>query len=156
MAEDRVQSTGRARTPGRIVGRLDRHDRGNSLVCHGSGMTRDSPSGRPWRRMIAAITENGTASCWICGHAGAMTVDHVVPRKHWPRDEYGQLLPGVDDPENLRPAHGTRGPRADPNRCMVCGQLCNQNRGTGKAPMRVDWEQAEPHSRDWSTTTHVQ
>ncbi|PZG47479.1 hypothetical protein C1I98_13325 [Spongiactinospora gelatinilytica] len=51
--------------------------------------------------------------CWICGHDGADTADHVIP-----------LSLGGDPlaPENLRPAHGVRG-------CRTCGRKCNSSRG---------------------------
>lgn len=33
--------------------------------------------------------------CWLCGHLGADTLDHVVPVSKG----------GTNDPDNLRPAH---------------------------------------------------
>jgi len=78
--------------------------------------------------------------CWLCGHPGAHTADHVVPYKLWPRDAYGELLPGFNDVANLRPAHGTMGSRLI-NPCPICGKLCNQVRKTRKV--------ISPHSRAW-------
>lgn len=66
--------------------------------------------------------------CHICGHYGARTCDHIVPPKDWPRGPDGRHLPGLDDPANLAPAHGTIGNKAT-NRCHTCGKLCNQARG---------------------------
>jgi hypothetical protein len=82
--------------------------------------------------------------CGICGHGGAITVDHIVTVRDWPRDAFGELLPGVDDPENLRAAHGSRRPRAPDNPCPECRVLCNQARGAGsRTPI------PETHSRIW-------
>jgi hypothetical protein len=76
--------------------------------------------------------------CGICGHHGAMTADHIIPPKDWPRG-----LPGLDDITNLRPAHGTmgagRGRRV--NACSTCGRVCNQSRGNRAA--------RRPASREW-------
>lgn len=65
--------------------------------------------------------------CWLCGHYGAQTADHVITDKQWPRDAAGRRLPGFDARSNLRPAHGTKQPGVL-NRCPDCGQLCNQAR----------------------------
>lgn len=74
-------------------------------------------SGRPWRRIRAQILAAST-TCWICGHGGADTVDHVIA-----------LSKGGDplDPANLRPAHGVRG-------CATCGRKCNSSKGASTAP----------------------
>jgi hypothetical protein len=93
--------------------------------------------------------------CGICGHPGAITCDHIVPLAVWPRDAAGRLLPGHDAPENLMPAHGTAGPGPGRlNRCLVCGQLCNQVKKASVnvplSPGRGRYEhQPSPHSRDW-------
>lgn len=70
-------------------------------------------TGRPWRRIRAQVLAEST-TCWICGHDGSDTVDHVIP-----------LSRGGDplDPANLRPAHGVKG-------CPTCKRRCNQSRGT--------------------------
>lgn len=67
--------------------------------------------------------------CWLCGHPGARTADHITPPCDWPVGSDGQLLPGLDDLDNLRPAHGTMGATGALNRCPTCGLLCNQSRG---------------------------
>lgn len=103
-------------------------------------MTRDHPGGRAWQATIRRITNSGQATCWICGHPGARTVDHVVPRSKWPRLPNGQLAPGCDADDNLRPAHGTRAQYLT-NRCATCGRLCNQSRGNKTERAR--------HSRVW-------
>lgn len=77
-----------------------------------------SATGRPWRRARAAVLARSTL-CWLCGHGGADSVDHVIPRSRG-----GSLL----DPSNLRPAH----------------LRCNIQRGNKPA---VDTP--PPRSRDW-------
>ena len=82
--------------------------------------------------------------CWLCGHGGAMTVDHIITAKHWPKGADGKHLPGLDEVNNLRPAHGTAGSRqtGNLNRCDTCGRLCNQARGVrpvGPSMRSRDW-----------------
>jgi 5-methylcytosine-specific restriction endonuclease McrA len=65
-----------------------------------------------YRRMVAAVQHLGPR-CWLCGRAGADTLDHVVPVA------YG----GTNTPANLRPAH----------------KSCNSRRGaTMPRPRRHD------------------
>jgi 5-methylcytosine-specific restriction endonuclease McrA len=72
--------------------------------------------------------------CHLCGHAGAMTVDHIVSVADW-RAMFGSWQ-GVNDLSNLAPAHGNRGHLGE-NRCSTCNQLCNQSRGRQSlAPQR--------------------
>lgn len=67
--------------------------------------------------------------CWICGHPGSQTTDHVIPRS----------LLKDDSIANLRPAHGVQG-------CPTCGRKCNTSRGTGLKKKRS----ARPlGSRSW-------
>lgn len=84
------------------------------------------PIGRPYLRARKAVLELSDV-CHLCGHRGADTVDHLLPRS---------LGGSVADPSNLAPAHGVTG-------CPTCGVRCNQVRGNGLlrgAPVR---------SRDW-------
>lgn len=80
----------------------------------------DPRNTRAYRRNAATILANSDI-CWLCGHAGARTVDHVTRIRDWPPD-----LPGVNDLANLRPAHGA-GPRIS-NPCPTCRRMCNQER----------------------------
>ena len=82
--------------------------------------------------------------CWLCGHPGARTADHVIDATRWPRTPDGRMLPGFDDPANMRPAHGTMGsgPHRTHNPCPTCGKLCNQSRGARMTP-------TSPRSEDW-------
>lgn len=108
-------------------------------------------SSRQFRKTAAFVIATSDGTCGICGHGGAITVDHIRSFRDWPTDELGQPLPGLDSAENLRPAHGTRG-IAEPNPCHQCdptrwprGRLCNQSRGPGTTtPTDV-----EPHSKNW-------
>jgi hypothetical protein len=79
--------------------------------------------------------------CWLCGHGGARTADHIITAKDWPPG-----VPGFDDVTNLAPAHGTSGSGRDRihNRCPEpnCQKLCNQSRGARWTPgslRSVDW-----------------
>jgi len=107
-------------------------------------MARNSHS--RFRATAAQIIARDQGVCGICGHGGARTADHIIPHRDWPKDHNGQPLPGLDHPENLRAAHGTRGP-AEHNPCYECdprGRYCNQSRGAGKRA-----QQPEHHSRPW-------
>lgn len=74
--------------------------------------TRRGRWGRPWRRARAQVLARSTV-CWICGHDGADSADHITP-----------LALGGDplDPDNLAPAHHQP--------CPICGKRCNTARGT--------------------------
>lgn len=63
--------------------------------------------------MVKRILERDD-TCWLCGHDGADTGDHVVPKSIAP-----ELM---REPSNIRPAHGVKG-------CPTCGRKCNQSRG---------------------------
>lgn len=73
--------------------------------------TRQGRGGRPWRRARAQVLARSTV-CWVCGHDGADSADHVTP-----------LALGGDplDLDNLAPAHH------EP--CPTCGRRCNAARG---------------------------
>lgn len=81
-----------------------------------------------------------------------MTADHITPHREWPKDDLGRPLPGLDSPENLRAAHGSRG-SAEHNPCYQCdprGRHCNQSRGAGNRVNRQPpTQQRENHSRTW-------
>jgi 5-methylcytosine-specific restriction endonuclease McrA len=82
-------------------------------------MSQHTEDGARFRRARRAFLA-ANRTCWICGHVGADTIDHVVPRS---------VRRTSLDYANWRPAHGVRGcdhcvPHADgrPRRC-------NQERG---------------------------
>lgn len=61
---------------------------------------------RVWRRTREEILSESDV-CWLCGHLGSDSIDHVVP----------VALGGTDDIENLMPAHFKP--------CPTCGVPCN-------------------------------
>jgi 5-methylcytosine-specific restriction endonuclease McrA len=69
--------------------------------------------------------------CIVCGHGGADSVDHVIPKSVAP-----EL---AEDPGNLAPCHH------EP--CPVCGQRCNNVKGTKDLADVV----VVNASRDWFT-----
>jgi len=86
------------------------------MVRTGNPPTRSAGrSGRPWRRVRAQVLRASDV-CWICGHPGSDTVDHLVPLSMG-----GPPL----DRSNLAPAHGV-------NPCGSCGRRCNPSRGDGR------------------------
>ncbi len=106
---------------------------------HASG--RSGTGGSRYRRNRAILLARNR-TCWLCGHDGASTADHVISAKLWPRDFAGRKLPGFDELPNLAPAHGTMGNTGLVNRCATCGRACNQVRGARVATSR-------PQSRVW-------
>jgi 5-methylcytosine-specific restriction endonuclease McrA len=69
---------------------------------------------RRYRTALRHVQATGPI-CWLCGHAGSDSLDHVIP---------ASIAPELaSDPGNWRPAHGVRG-------CPTCGRKCNQQRGT--------------------------
>lgn len=95
-------------------------------------------------RLVLAVSD----LCGLCGHGGARTIDHVIPYSRWPRDpRTGRPLPGLHNPANLVPAHGTIGNTGEVNRCPECvadgrSGLCNQAKGSRILV-------GNPRSRDW-------
>ena len=88
-------------------------------------------SARPWRRARAAVLAASTV-CYLCGHPGSGSVDHVISRK---------LRPDLAlEPSNLRPVHGSL------SRCPVCRRACNEAKGDrhGLPP-----DQRPRQSRQW-------
>lgn len=73
---------------------------------------RDSAPYRKARREMFATYGD---ICHICGHAGAVEADHLVPISRQPEQEI--------DAHAMRPAHGANGP------CPTCGRKCNTERG---------------------------
>ena len=70
------------------------HRRTNPMPAT-TGPDRNKVYGHRWRKLRAAILANNPP-CWICGHPGADSLDHLQP-----------VARGGDwyDPANLRPAH---------------------------------------------------
>jgi hypothetical protein len=95
----------------------------------------DPRNGHRYRTTAAAMLAESDL-CWLCGHNGARTADHIIPVKDW-LDRFGNY-DGVNHRSNLAPAHGTRGRQLNP--CPTCGRLCNQARRS---------HPTQPRSRDW-------
>lgn len=111
-------------------------------------------SSRQFRARAAHAVARDQGRCGICGHGGAITADHIISYRDWPKDSQGLPLPGLDDLDNLRAAHGTRG-SAQHNPCMECdpqrwpyGRMCNQSRGARNVVAQRETPH-EPHSQDW-------
>lgn len=107
-------------------------------------------SSRAFRKVAFDVVLRDGEVCGICGHGGAITADHIVSFRDWPKDHNGDPLPGLDHPDNLQAAHGSRGV-GDPNPCHQCdparwprGRNCNQSKGAGSKP-----HTPEIHSQDW-------
>lgn len=80
-------------------------------ISHTDPQMRKGRKGRPYRRWREDILTRSTI-CWICGHPGADSADHIVPLTRG-----GAPL----DPDNGAPAHY--------HPCPTCGRRCNQSRG---------------------------
>jgi hypothetical protein len=68
-----------------------------------ASMTHTERNGRAtstWKRVRLRVLAESGGICWLCGHPGADTVDHVRPLAEG----------GTNDPANLRAAHGPRRP----------------------------------------------
>lgn len=105
-------------------------------------------SSRAFRKTATQVVARDGQICGICHHPGAITADHIISYKDWPKDHQGQPLPGLDHPDNLQAAHGSRG-TAEHNPCYQCtpkGRYCNQSRG-GQSNRQQPLQ--EPHSRPW-------
>jgi len=94
-----------------------------------------------YRRALAEVQATGPI-CWICGHAGSDSLDHVIPASVAPE------LAG--EPSNWRPAHGVNGcAQCPPNlsgdrRRRGQPRRCNQSRGVS-----LTMPQQTRRSRQW-------
>lgn len=96
-------------------------------------MRKGGPTGRPWRRLRAAVLAASDV-CVLCGHPGSGDVHHFTARS---------LGGGLLDPANVGPAHGALSP------CPWCQVACNQAAGvTGHVPPRQK-KAAPVYTRDW-------
>lgn len=59
--------------------------------------------------------------CYICGHPGSDSIDHVQPLAP-AKDDPVELARRDTDEDNLEPAHFKP--------CPTCGRECNRNKGT--------------------------
>jgi hypothetical protein len=72
-------------------------------------------NGRVWQRMVRYVVQRDGGLCWICGHPGATSADHVIPRTEDPSREL--------DASNLRAAH------SHPHSCPVCSEAALRRGG---------------------------
>lgn len=72
------------------------------------------------KRNAKVFALKGTV-CWICGHDGADSIDHVLPLAPV-KDDPAELARRDTDLDNLRPAHFKP--------CSTCGKECNRAKGT--------------------------
>jgi 5-methylcytosine-specific restriction endonuclease McrA len=98
-------------------------------------------SGHTGYRRLKALVLAASDECGICHHGGSLTVDHIVSHRDWPPG-----VPGLDDIDNLQPAHGTMTNQHQRinNPCPTCGRLCNQSKGGRRLPPATS-----PRSRHW-------
>ena len=95
-------------------------------------MSAQRPSGERWLRLVRWIlNQPGGRICWLCGHPGADTADHVIPLEQRPDLAW--------DIRNLKPAHGER--RTIAQHGFEC--IGNYARGNAPAPTNAT------HSRKW-------
>lgn len=70
-------------------------------------MSRHSARGTAWEALRRRVLTEESGICWLCGHGGATTVDHIVPASVDPSLRWER--------SNLRAAHAR----------------CNRQRGAG-------------------------
>ncbi|GAA1549862.1 hypothetical protein GCM10009804_03050 [Kribbella hippodromi] len=87
--------------------------------------------GRRAQRLAEYVIRRDLGVCWLCGHGGADTADHVIPVAQRPDLEY--------DVRNLRAAHGTQ------RTISTHGYQCQGNYGRGDAAAPT----TSTHSRSW-------
>lgn len=83
------------------------------------------------QRLHAYVIARDNGICWLCGHPGADTADHVIPVEQRPDLRH--------DATNLRAAHGTR--RTISEHGYEC--IGNYARGNTPAPTNAT------RSRQW-------
>jgi 5-methylcytosine-specific restriction endonuclease McrA len=91
-------------------------------------MSRHTEDGARFRRARKAFLERNP-TCWICGHGGADTIDHKVPRS---------VRRTSLDITNWRPAHGVHGCRTCKPHSDGRPRRCNQERGVKESMVISD------------------
>ena len=118
---------------GRHLNRIRRRLVLPSVVLHEAEQVSNTRrrGGRRWRRLVAYVLVRDGGVCWLCGHDGADTGDHVLPIDTHPHLEF--------DPSNVRAAHGRT------RTVTGWGYYCKGNyaRGADAAPT------TSTHSRQW-------
>lgn len=83
-------------------------------------MSQHTEDGARYRRARRAFLQ-ANPYCWICGHPGADTVDHAIPRS---------VRRTKLEITNWRAAHGVKGCTHCPPKADGRPARCNQDRGT--------------------------
>jgi hypothetical protein len=76
-------------------------------------------AGRPWLRLVKAVVQRDFGRCWICGHYGAKSADHVVPETEG----------GETTLDNLKAAHAVGSPCTDCSYAAGKPIFCNELKG---------------------------
>lgn len=87
---------------------------GRAAVPAVTGRTDDPINNKEWRMLVRWTLRSQGTVCHLCGHGGADSADHVIPRSEDPEKTY--------DAANLRPVHHKP--------CPACGIRCNMVRGS--------------------------
>lgn len=108
-----------------------------------TGRTDDPINNKEWRSLVRWTLRSQGTVCHLCGHGGADSADHVIPRSEDPDKTY--------DASNLRPVHHKP--------CPACGIRCNvarNNMGVEAAKKKIarlqglsDDRPADDDGRDW-------
>lgn len=72
------------------------------------------------KRNAAVFAKKGNV-CYLCGHPGSDSIDHVLPLAPV-KDDPAELARRDTDWDNLEPAHFKP--------CPTCGKECNRAKGT--------------------------
>lgn len=96
-------------------------------------MPRDGWNGRRVTNAIQWVITRDHGTCWLCGHQGANSLDHILPVKDYPALEWTRT--------NWRAAH--LGKAGTNDGCQHPGCTCTGNRARGTRPHTA------PPTRDW-------
>lgn len=96
-------------------------------------MPRRGWNGRRVTQAVARVIARDHGTCWLCGHTGATSLDHVLPASTHPHLEW--------EPTNWRASHLTKAGTDDG--CHAPGCTCIGNKGR-KAKLIT-----APPSRSW-------
>jgi hypothetical protein len=96
-------------------------------------MPRRGWSGRRATRARLHVINRDAGLCWLCGHHGATSLDHINPASTHPHLEW--------EPTNWRAAHLTKA--GTDHGCTTPGCHCIGNKGRKATPITA------PPSRNW-------
>lgn len=99
-------------------------------------MQEDRPRGRKNQKLREQVFNYYGTECWLCGHDGADTIDHLVMISQG----------GSNDLENLRPAHGRKSEFCVGNFSRKRGKKA-LNKGRRQVPLTTNKE-VQPNPND--------